>query len=158
MTTLVDRANWRGVIVESEAVNGGSVDPRLRHEGVQYVTEGELLLAKLLCQMSVAFTPNVKFLLAPSGNKPPRGRIRFVPVIYVPDFVFNRLGLIWTNEDGTTEIVHGLEAKSVRSHFKPQALRKARLLAEQRSIHIKLLSETDIRRYAALGTLPIIRL
>ena len=150
MTQRSDRADWRGIVMRS--VNVGGRNPkskRLRFDGYNYVTEGEVILARLLTDMGVPFTPDVQTVT----EDPDHGNRE---VIFVPDFILNQRAYLWTNEDGTTEIVHGLEAKAARSgRFTRKDLNKVELLRQQRGIHVKLLSIADIKRYERRGSLPL---
>lgn len=153
MRVLVDEANWDDVVIRSTNVGGNSKKNNggLRVNGVQYVTEGEAVLAKLLLALKVAFTPNVKFVLrAPSGAKNRRD------VIYVPDFIFNKRAYVWRNADGSEEIVHGIECKGLHPRqCKTKGGEKVRLLRQQRGINVKMLSTDEIKDFARAGRLPM---
>jgi len=152
MKNPVDPADWTGVSVKSTDVGGHSKKGlSLVVDGVQYATKGEAIMARLLLDLGIAFTPNVKFVLkAAPGSKTPRS------VVYVPDFIFDKKAFIWRNEDGSEEIVHGIEAKGAHAgHFTPKGREKVRLLRSQRGINVKLMSEDEIREFARQGALPM---
>jgi hypothetical protein len=152
MADTVDPAIWDGIDIKSTNVGGRKKDnSSLYFNGVQYVTEGEVLLARLLTAMRVPFTPNVKIIL-----KPPRSAKTNQDVIYVPDFIFNKKAFVWRNEDGSEEIVHGIEAKGLHARQKTaKGKEKVRLLREQRGINVKMLSTDEIRCFSRDGGLPM---
>ena len=149
MADLVDNAEWNGISLKSTDVGAGtSSKTHLIYKGIQYATEGEFLLAKLLHKMKVPFTPNIKFVLKRSGQR---------DVIYVPDFIFNKLAFVWRDEvTGEEEVVHGLEAKGLNaSYFSTKAREKVALLKANLGINVKLVSTKQIRAWLAAGTLPM---
>lgn len=150
MSELVDQADWSKVSLESTNVQGRS-KRRHVHNGISYATEGERLLAELLDQQGVPFTPNVKFVLGftQKGEKTPRGKI------FVPDFIFNKQAYVWTDPDtGEEEVIHGLEAKNRRPHQHAHNP-KTRLLWARRRIRVRIISTQEIRDYIASGGLPL---
>ena len=149
MAELADKANWNGVIFKSTDVGAGTNSKtHLIYKGIQYATEGEFLLARLLIKMKVPFTPNVKLLLKRPGER---------DVIYVPDFLFNKLAFVWRDEaTGQEEVVHGLEAKGLNpNHFSSKAKEKVALLKASRGINVRLVCTKQIRAWLAAGTLPM---
>jgi len=152
MADTVDPAVWDGIDIKSTNVGGRKKDnSSLSFNGVQYVTEGEVLLARLLTAMRVPFTPNVKIVLKPSKSAKTKQA-----VIYVPDFIFNKKAFVWRNENGTEEMVHGIEAKGLHPRQKTAKGReKVRLLREQRGINVKMLSTDEIRAFSRAGGLPM---
>jgi len=153
MRRLVDQANWDGVILRSTNVGGTAKNNgSMLVNGVQYVTEGEAVLARLLLRLGIPFTPNVKFVLkAGPGTKDRRD------VIYVPDFIFNRVAYVWRNEDGTEEVIHGIECKGLHPRrCRTKGSEKVRLLGERYGIRIKMLSTDEIKAFARRkGGLPM---
>jgi len=152
MAKFVDAADWSGVPLKSHDV-GTRANRKHSYPfgGVCYATEGEMLLAKLLIEMGVPFTPNVQFVL-----KPPPGRRSRTDVIFVPDFIFNKQAYIWTDENGREELIHGLEAKGMNpDQFTAKGRAKVRLLRETRGINVRLISTKEIRAYLRSGTLPM---
>lgn len=152
MKQLVDKANWDGVVLKSTNVGGTAKGARgLLVNGVQYVTEGEAVLARLLADLEIPFTPNVKFVL-----KGVPGTKNGHDVIYVPDFIFDRQAFIWRNEDGSEEVVHGIECKGLHPRrCRVKGSEKVRLLRLQRGINVKMLSTDEIREFARSGQLPM---
>ncbi len=152
MKRLVDDANWDGIILKRTNVGGTSKGDRaLLVNGVQYVTEGEAILARLLADLGIPFTPNVKFVLKASpGSKGGQD------VIYVPDFIFDRRAYLWRNEDGSVEMIHGIECKGLHPRrCRTKGAEKVRLLKTQRGINVKMLSTDEIRSFARSGRLPM---
>ncbi len=151
-----DEARWEGVALVSKDVGTRNKPARWRIGGVQYATEGEAMLAQLLIAMGIPFTPNVSFQVEfprRSGKKRE----------FVPDFVFDRQAFVWCGPHGET-LIHGIEAKgagntpgSRRPARKAMARArfKIRLLQEQRSIVIKLLTDAEIKRFFEKGKLPL---
>jgi len=153
MAELADNANWNGVSFKSTDVGAGTGSKtHLIYKGIQYATEGEFLLAKLLTKMKVPFTPNVQFVL--KRQSPRKGQR---DVIYVPDFLFNKLAFVWRDEEtGQEEVIHGLEAKGLNpDHFSSKAKEKVALLKANFGINVKLVSTKQIRAWLAAGTLPM---
>ncbi len=148
MKRLVDDANWDGIILKRTNVGGTSnCDRALLVNGVQYVTEGEALMARLLADLRIPFTPNVKFVVRSATRD----------VVYVPDFIFDRRAYRWRNDDGTEEIIHGIECKGLhRRRGETKRTEKVRLLKEQRGINVKVLSTDEIRLFVRYGRLPMV--
>lgn len=152
MPELVDTARWPHPQLKSLRIGKRETgNPDYFFDGVQYVTEGECLLAKTLKAMGVPFTPNVQFYLYPV-RPPPAGE----PRGFTPDFVFNQRAYVWTNPDGTQEVIHGIEAKGRSISTKHQ--RKADQLFRAYGIRIRLLTTPEIRVYWTIGMLPILPL
>lgn len=145
MSGLADGANWTGLELCSVVVGGaGKNGTAFRFQGVDYVTQGEFFMARLLVELGLAFTPNVRFHLTDS-----KGR----KVIYVPDFILNRQAYVWDDR----EVIHGFEAKCVLGggDFTEKAKRKVRLLKEQYGIAVKLITDEQIKEFFLAGMLPI---
>ncbi len=150
MADLIDEADWNGIVMRSTKVcTGTKKNAHLVLDGQQYATEGELIVARLLTAAGVPFTPNVQFELAADE----RGRRKHM--LYVADFIFNRDAFIWTNPDGSQEIVHGIEAKGLWPDKKQKAGKKVRALKRQRNINVKLLSTMELREMEKKGGLPL---
>ncbi len=152
MADLVDSADWKGILLKSMNVGASTKQKaHLRYNGKQYATDGEYILAKLLTATGIDFTPNVQFVL-----KPPADGKRRQDVIYVADFIFDKKAFVWTNADGSEELVHGIECKGMMpGKFPAKAREKVRLLSEQRGIGVKLLSTKEIEEFVARGGLPM---
>jgi hypothetical protein len=135
------KPNWDGVRFERSSV--GCDDSVYEHNGYHYCTWGELQIARLLTAMGIAFTSNVRFAIQNDGTfKKVNG--------FVPDFVFNGDTYVWTEDNGTEIEIHGIECKATNK--KPD---KARLLYEQRGIHILVLADAEIEFYSRQGRLPL---
>ncbi len=145
--TFHDRADWDGIALESFDVGAGNKPKSLSFEGYQYATQGEVRVARILKQMGIAFTPDVRIRL-----ETPDGRDRF----FVPDFVFDRKPYIWTAR-GKQRLIHGIEAKGKTrgGSFSEKALENVRLLEQQRGIVILLLSNSQIKGYWKKMALPL---
>jgi hypothetical protein len=151
MSQLVDQADWSDVVLKSTNVIGSAKNSQLTHNGYRYATHGELLLAQLLDQLGIPFTPNVRFDFddtpVKGGQKTPKGKV------YVPDFIFNKRAYVWTDPDtGEQEVIHGLEAKNRCSRTSNP---KTRLLYGHRKIRVRLICTQDIERFMKAGALPI---
>jgi hypothetical protein len=76
---------------------------------------------------------------------------------YEPDFVLGswdcheHRAFIWTNPDGTQEVVHGIECKETMPEEDNCRLRKVGALEQSRGINIKVLTEAEIFSYALQG-------
>lgn len=147
--------DWSGIEFKPFCVICGNSQryAHLRFDGQQYATEHEVMVAMLLTKMGFAFTPNVRcpFLT------PPRVANRRIDYI-VPDFIFNGDVYVWTNADGTEELIHGIEVKGIsakRGRFSSKARRKLDELRKQRGISIKLLSNQDAVAWLKRGRLPL---
>ncbi len=111
--------------------------------GYCYQTYGEAEVARLLTEMGIDFTPDVTIPIPPKGGaKKPRS--------YVPDFVFNGSEYVWTEEDGTEQIIHGIECKG--ANVKSE---KARALYGKRGINVIVVFEAEIDFYSRRGRLPL---
>jgi hypothetical protein len=151
MADFIDEADWKGVVIRSVKVCSATKrNASLTLDGQQYATEGELLAARMLTAAGIPFTPNVQFeLLASEKSKRKQ-------MLYVADFIFNREAYIWTNPDGTQELVHGIEAKGLWPAKKEKCGKKVRALKRQRNINVKLLSTMELRELEKNGGLPLI--
>lgn len=152
---LTDRADWSGIEIKVHPVgtDGNQRYAHLIYDGRQYATEQEVMVAELLTRMGVPFTPNVRF----EFPAPPRFAKRQVSH-FVPDFVFDRKAFIWTDPDGSEELIHGLEVKGTskgKKRFAKWAREKADGLKKHRSIVIKLISNDEARQYFEQKRLPI---
>ena len=158
MADLEDHADWTGINIKRSVVCGkpnrkkGPSMLELTVDGVVYATEGEAILARLLAKLGIAFTPNVRICLkTPDDAKRPE-------VLYVPDFIFDRQAYVWRNDDGTKEVIHGIECKGEHRReatAKGRGRDKVRLLRQQRGINVKILSTDEIRVFAQAGALPM---
>jgi len=136
--------DWTGINIVSWKV--GRDDSVYVHKGLHYCTIGELQVAQLLDKMGIAFTPNVSFEVRPGGTLKHANKV-------VPDFVFNGDEYVWTEDDGTEIVIHGIECKA--TNRKPERLN---LLYEQRGIHILVMSDAEIDQCTEDGSLPLILL
>lgn len=156
--SLCDQADWDGLTLESADVGARTRRRRWRVGGVQYTTEGEAVLARLLIYMGVNFTPDVPIMLLPerSGD---------AVSLYVPDFVFDREPYVWHWPNGGRSVIHGLEvkgatrpqagsAKPAKKSFR-RTERKIERLRLQRNIVILLLTDREVLRYFERGRLPM---
>ncbi|MBU0624773.1 hypothetical protein KKF05_00335 [Patescibacteria group bacterium] len=147
----VKEANWTAIKFVSKDV--GCRNSVYALAGYHYCTLGELKIARLLTDLGIEFTPDVSFGIKNDRNFR-RAQLEDSALktarIFVPDFVFNGDEYIWTEDDGTEILIHGLECKA--SNKKPD---KVRLLYEQRGIHILVLSDREIDWYDQLGELPL---
>lgn len=132
--------DWSGIVMRSRDVVGEK--SIYLHRGYRYCTYGEVTLARLLTAQGIDFTPDVQFPFFPKRKR----RVRS----YVADFVFNRNSYVWTEEDGTEIVVHGLECKGAY-----RKSRKAGTLYGERGIHIIVLCEAEIDLYKGKGQLPL---
>jgi hypothetical protein len=146
---MIDHADWRGIRIVSRDM-GASVRRRRRFKfgGIQYVTLTERIIAELLTAMDIAFTPNVEICLDRESGK--------IPMIYVPDFIFDGEALIWCDEDGE-KLVHGIECKGMTRHVyeQPHSSRKVRRLARERDIVLKMICEEEALEFQEVGRLPL---
>ncbi|MFH1047724.1 MAG: hypothetical protein V1738_05450 [Patescibacteria group bacterium] len=112
--------------------------------GYRYCTPGEVSLARLLTNMGVAFTPDVEIPLPPKGGgKKSRA--------YVPDFLLNGDEYVWTDDDGTEHIIHGIECKGANNPSD-----KAQALYRKRGVHVIVVYEAEIDAYVRRGELPLV--
>jgi hypothetical protein len=143
------KADWKGISFKS--VNVGCQRSIYEYKGYHYCTLGEMLLAEMLSERGVDFTPDIRFEVTNDGSfLQANGSVRETPLGFVPDFVFNGDEWIWTEEDGTEFVIHGIEAKATDK--KPE---RARLLYNQRGIHVMVMSDAEIGLYAKRGGLPL---
>lgn len=152
--------NWRRVRLVSHDV-GGRTNPELAHlqfNGLQYVTPTEVMVAKMLTAQGIPFTPNVPILLGILHV--PGQRLPEQPILYVPDFIFDKKTLLWTWPDGRTETTQVIECKGLtrKASHKHSNLHKVRLLDRERHIHLIVLSEEETIELEAAGGLPLVRL
>jgi hypothetical protein len=128
----------------------------LKFDGIHYSTLTELLVAQMLTLQKVRFTPNVLIQL---GLMPVPGR-KFLdqPVIFVPDFIFNKDEYLWTWPDGATEVIHGIECKGLtrKASHKDGNLHKVHLLDRERRIHLVVISEEETLEFQSAGGLPLV--
>ncbi len=140
---LRDEADWQGISFVSTNVVGSLRKKSLVVDGYQYATEEEAMLAEMLLQQGIQFTPNVSFGIV----MPTRGG---ATVPFVPDFIFNGRAYVWSDNDGEI-LVHGLEAKG-----KKGKTQKVSLLFAQRRVRVLLLRNPVIRRFHDSGNpLPL---
>jgi len=152
---LKDTANWSGIELVSQNIcaNTKKVQTFVSH-GYRYVTRGEWMIAEILAERCIPFTPDVGALI----HIPKEERIgkEKDTKTYVPDFVFNKQAYLWYNHGNSVELIHGIEAKGAQDGiFSKKAHKYVRLLREQLGIHIKLLSEPEIKSFYARRRLPI---
>ncbi|MBU0624849.1 hypothetical protein KKF05_00735 [Patescibacteria group bacterium] len=144
-------ANWAAIKLVSKDV--GCKNSVYTLAGYHYCTLGELKIARLLTSQGIEFTPDVSFGIK-NDNVLRKAQLKDNTLrtarTFVPDFVFNGDEYIWTEDDGTEIVIHGLECKA--SNRKPD---KIRLLYEQRGIHILVLSDQEIDWYDQSGELPL---
>ncbi len=156
--SLSDQADWDGIQMESAAVGARTRRRRWRIDGVQYVSEGEALLARLLIFMDIPFTPDVPILLRREDGRAPS-------ILYVPDFILDRAAYIWSWPNGRREVIHGLEVKGstrplpgvgrpVKKSYR-RTLGKIIRLRQERNINVLLLTDREVRRYFRHGRLPL---
>ncbi|MEA3249459.1 MAG: hypothetical protein U9Q03_03815 [Patescibacteria group bacterium] len=143
------KADWKGIKFIS--ANVGCQNSLYEHNGYHYCTLGEMLLAEMLTEHDVGFIPDMRFRVKNDGKfLNSDGSVRTTPLGFVPDFIFNGDEWIWTEEDGIEFVIHGIEAKA--SDKKPE---RARLLYDQRGIHVMVMSDAEIGLYAKKGGLPL---
>ncbi len=136
MTQFIDQADWSDIALKSVSVGAKGV---YSFRGFSYVTPGELAVARILHMKGIKFTPDV-FIKLPNSSG--------LPFIYVPDFIFNGQAVIWSNSDGSEELIHGLEIKhrTKGGVFPPKGVRKTNTLYERRKIRVRLLCEHEARQ------------
>jgi hypothetical protein len=146
---LIDEADWSGIVLASVGVQGKTSG--YEYDGYRYVTPGEVAVAKLLDATGVPFTPDVSVKVRhPDWND-------ILPMVYTPDFVFNGLAYVWMNEDGSREVVHGIEVKhrTKKGDFPTKGLRKIEILRKAKGINIKILDELSVRKLERLPLTPL---
>lgn len=155
---LADRADWSGIEIKVCPVGtdkNRKLFAHLVYDGRQYATEYEVMAAKLLTKLGAVFTPNVSFEFPAPPRFTRRRTSRFVP-----DFVFNKKAYIWTDPDGTEQLIHGIEVKGAskrrgKKRFAKWAVEKIDGLRKHRGIVIKLVSNDDIEVFSKQGRLPM---
>jgi len=149
LDNLTDNADWTGIDMDSVGVVGKTHGYEYR--GYMFVTPGEVAVARLLDLMGVPFTPDV-FIKVKTSLWPGR-----LPLVYVPDFVLNRRAFVWTDEDGSRELIHGFEVKqrSRDGDYPARGMRKITVLREAKGIRIKILDELWIRDQNCLPIMPL---
>lgn len=145
---LTDNADWTGIDMNSVGVVGQTHG--YEYHGYRYVTPGEVAVARLLDLMGVPFTPDV-FIKVKTPLWPGR-----LPLVYVPDFVLNGRAYVWTEADGSRELIHGFEVKqrSRDGDYPARGMRKIAALREAKGIRIKILDELWIRSQSRLLLAP----
>jgi len=133
--------NWKDVVFVRRRNMGG--DPRYEFRNYLYCTLGEVALARLLTAQGIAFTPDVTISIPPKGSSQ-KSRA------YVPDFIFNGDEYVWTDEDGTEHVIHGIECKGTMRKSD-----KAKSLYGKRGINVIVVSEAEIDLYTRRGKLPM---
>jgi len=148
LDNLTDDADWKGIDMSSVGVVGKTHGYEYR--SYMYVTPGEVAVAKLLGAQAVPFTPDVFIKIAtPLWTEG-------LPMVYVPDFVFNRRPYVWIDADGHRELIHGIEVKhrGRAGNFPKRGLRKIAVLREARGISVKILDELWVRMQTYLPIEP----
>ncbi|MEA3249458.1 MAG: hypothetical protein U9Q03_03810 [Patescibacteria group bacterium] len=145
MTTLTDDADWSGILMVSVGVVGKSSG--IKYGKYRYVTPGEVAVARLLDSMGVPFTPDVSIkVFHPDWSDT-------MPMVYVPDFIFDKRACIWTDRDGGREIVHGIEVKHrtrKSGMFPAKGLKKIAVLRKAKGINIKIVDELTVQKLTGL--------
>lgn len=153
-------ADWTDIAITSADLGKAAIGVRRKSrerwifDGYQYASEGEFLLAKLLTEEGVPFTPDVRCTVRLPHACAER--------VFYPDFVLNGETWLWT-AGGKPRRVHGLEAKgnprnrpdTAGAGYPRRVVENFDLLRAQRGIVIKILSEKEIRRWAERGRLPL---
>ncbi len=154
----VEDPDWSGVDLQSVGVGGKTW---FTFDGYKYCTPGEMILAKLLKERLVPFTADVRFEMKDDNPEARRSK-----VIYAPDFIFDRTAWLWTEEDGTSFVIHGLEVKAHKpeggsrmsglpSDAAKRMYKKQALLYKRRRIVVIIVSEAEVEAWERDGNLPI---
>jgi hypothetical protein len=139
-----DDADWTDVDFTSVRNRTG----KFPFNGYPHVTIGEQRLAKLLTRMGIAYTPDVRLVVRAENGRD--------GMIFVPDFVFNRQVYVWHEPNGRQMLIHGIEVKKAsRGFFPGRAIRKVKLVREERRINILLLNHKQIDFFLLCGRLPM---
>jgi hypothetical protein len=112
--------------------------------GYRYASHGECMLAELLTNAGIPFTPDVHFDLE---------KVRGKPRIFVPDFIFDGKPYLWSS----SVVIHGIEVKGTddRGDFSLRARDNVSCMWKQRKIRVLLLSNANVRRYYERGSIPL---
>lgn len=153
-----EEPDWRGIRFVSVGVGGKSW---FEHDGYRYCTPGEMILARLLQRQGIPFTPDIRFTMRNDDST-----AKMSEVIYVPDFVFDRTAWTWTEDDGTSYTIHGLEVKAHKptsgsrmrglpADAAKRMLKKQALLYRERHVVVIIVSEAEVEAWEAEGGLPM---
>lgn len=125
------------------------------HMLIEFMGPDQVLPAKLPRKMKKSCKSKGERLTALTTLKP---RVkRGTCWSFEPDFLFGRQddeshpALVWTNPDGSQEVIHGFECKGTKPKAGNRRYRKVGDLYKARGINLKVLTEAEILSYAAQG-------
>ncbi|MEY4723425.1 MAG: hypothetical protein RLZZ324_938 [Candidatus Parcubacteria bacterium] len=148
MKRFIDHANWTDIAMVSTDV-GAKVrrHGRFSHDGHVYKNDGERRLAELLDTLGIPFVPDVAMTFTDDSLR---------SFTFVPDFVFCGRPFIWSGRR-KPQLIHGIEAKGKQrgGKFSRRSLDHVEGLYKARGIRILLLSNSSIKHYHRMGSLPL---